>query len=277
MNYNILATLFLGILFLGCNQTERTIVSDENSTVKTNEKVGKQEQFDDNEKLDADKVACINNVIELFKLKDVEKISNIISFPLDRQYPIPSIKNKIEFINRFNEVFDRFLIDRIAKSKIEQWAEVGWRGIMLDDGIVWMANSDGIITDVTYQSEMENRLRNDLISNEKEHLHKSLKVFENPTFRIKTKTALIRIDELKNNKYRYASWKIGEDESSKPNIVIYNGLIEFEGSGGNHVITFSKGNYTYKVYRNIIKDEKTSDITHEVEKKGEIILTEEGN
>ena len=121
MKHIKIATLIFGILLFGCKHTENKnyTVSDEISTVNSNEKVGKQEKFDDNEKLEADKVACINNVIELFKLKYVEKISNIISFPLDRQYPIPSIKNKIEFINRFNEVFDQFLIDRIAKSKIE--------------------------------------------------------------------------------------------------------------------------------------------------------------
>ena len=279
MKHIKLTTLIIGLLLFGCNQTEskNNILSNEKSIVKTNEKVRKQEKFDENEKLDVDKVTYINNVIELFKLKDVEKISNIISFPLDRQYPIPSIKNRIEFIKRFNEVFDQILIDHITKSKIEQWTEVGWRGIMLDDGRVWMANSDGIITDVTYQSEIENKLRNELISKEKEHLHHSLKSFENPICKLKTNTSLIRIDEQTNNKYRYASWKISDEESSKPDIVIKNGQMEFEGSGGNHVITFIKGNYTFKVYRNIIKEENTPDFTHEIEEDGKLILSEEGN
>ncbi|MCF8255594.1 MAG: hypothetical protein K9H61_13520 [Bacteroidia bacterium] len=235
-----------------------------------------EEELNDNEKLSDDKIASINNVIELFKQKDVEKISNIIGYPLERQYPIPSIKDKTEFVKRFNEVFDETLIDNIANSKIEQWSEVGWRGIMLDDGVVWMENSDGILTAVNYQSDLEKKLMNDLIAKEKENLHISLRTFENPKFKIKTKTSLVRIDELTNYKYRFASWKIGEDESSKPDLIIENGELKFEGSGGNHLITFIEGNYTYKVYRNIMGEGNPPDITIEIEKDGETISTEDG-
>jgi hypothetical protein len=278
MKHIKLTALTFGFLLFGCNQTETktTKVSNEKSAAKTEGKVLKQEKPDDNQKLADYKVEIINNVIKLFKSNNIGDISNIISFPLDRQYPIPSIKNKNEFIKRFSEVFDKIIIDKIANSKIEQWSEVGWRGITLDAGVVWMANSDGIITAVNYQSDFEKKLRNDLIAKEKENLHISLKTFENPTYKIKTKTSYIRIDELKDYKYRYASWKIGADESSKPDIIIDNGELEFEGSGGNHVITFLKENYTYKIYRNIIGEENSSDITLEVEKDGEIVLKEDG-
>ncbi|MFN5317746.1 MAG: hypothetical protein ACK5CY_02780 [Bacteroidia bacterium] len=278
MKHVKLMTLLFALLLFGCNQTETktTISSIEKSAAETEVKVLKQEKPDDNEKLAVDKVEIIKNAIELFKSNNVDKISNIISFPLDRQYPIPSIRDKKEFIKRFSEVFDKILIDKIASSKIEQWSEVGWRGIMLDDGVIWMSSSDGIITAVNYQSAFEKKLRSDLIAKEKENLHISLKTFENPTYKIKTKTSLIRIDELKDNKYRYASWKICEDESSKPDIIIDNGELEFEGSGGNNVITFINNNFTYKIYRNLMGEENSPDITLEVQKYGEIILTEDG-
>jgi len=278
MKYIRLTALTFGLLLLGCNKTETktAIALKEKSTAKTDVKVLEQEKPDDNEKLTEDKVESINNVIELFKSNNVDKISDIISFPLDRQYPIPSIKNKDEFKKRFSEVFDKILIDKIANSQIEQWSEVGWRGIMLDDGIVWMENSDGIITAVNYQSDFEKKLRSSLIAKEKENLHISLKTFENPIYKIKTKTSLIRIDEHNGYKYRFASWKIGVDESSKPDIIIDNGELEFEGSGGNHVITFIRGNYIYKVYRNIIGEDDSPDITLEIEKEGKTILTQDG-
>lgn len=115
-----------------------------------------------------------------------------------------------------------------------------------------------------------------MIDREKENLHNSLKTFESPTYKIKTKNYLIRIDELTNNKYRYASWKISDKETSKPDIILNDGELEFEGSGGNHVITFVQGKYTYKVYRNIIGEESTPDITLEIEKNGKTILSEDG-
>jgi len=147
---------------------------------------------------------------------------------------------------------------------------------MLDDGEVWMANSDGMITAVNYQSDFEKNLRMELISKNKNNFHVTLKTFQNPVYKIKTSKYLIRIDEITDNNYRYASWKSGEKESSKPDRIIENGQWEFKGSGGNHVITFKNGIYIYKVYRNIIGVDNSSDITLEIEKGGEIILTADG-
>jgi hypothetical protein len=53
--------------------------------------------------------------------------------------------------------------------------------------------------------------------------------------------------------------------------------LDFQGSGGNHVIIFTNGNYIYKVYRNIIiGEESTPDITLEIEENGKIILHQNG-
>ena len=147
---------------------------------------------------------------------------------------------------------------------------------MLNDGVLWMENSDGIITAVNHQTDIEKKLRIELIAKDKIFLHAALKNFETPTYKIKTKTSLIRIDELTNHKYRFALWKLGEKESSEPDIIIKNGKLEFDGSGGNHVVTFVKENFTYTVYRNIIAEENTPDITFELEKDGKIILSEDG-
>ena len=39
---------------------------------------------------------------------------------------------------------------------------MGWRGIMLNDGVLWMENSDGIITAVNHQTDIEKKLRIEL-------------------------------------------------------------------------------------------------------------------
>jgi hypothetical protein len=278
MKYSKLVFIVFGLLLMGCNHphSKNILTTDEKLTDAADKRIIKQKKFDKNEQLEEYKIDSINNVISLFKEKDIDKISNKINFPLQREYPLPSIKDKEEFKQRFSEVFDKILIDKIANSKIEQWSEAGWRGIMLDNGIVWMGNSDGIITAVNYQSDFEKKLRKDLIDTKKANLHISLKAFKSPTYKIKTKNYLIRIDELTNNNYRYASWKISENESSKPNIILDNGELEVEGSGGNHVITFISRNYLYKVYRNVIGEENSPDITLTIEKDGKIILTEGG-
>lgn len=279
MKHIKLITLLFGLLLFGCNQKEnkKTVPAHENSAKKKNEKTQKKDNLAaDNQKLHKDEIARIKTVIDLFQHQNIEEISNIISFPLERQYPIPKIKDKAAFMQRFREVFDENLIGKIANSNIEQWSVVGWRGIMFDNGVLWITNSDGLITAINYQTAIEKNLRNDLIAQEKEKLHLSIKTFEKPTYKIKTKNYLIRIDVLTTNKYRYASWKTGKKESSKPDIIVDNGVLEFDGSGGNHVITFVNGKYTYKVYRNIIGEENSSDFTVEIEQQGKAILKEEG-
>ena len=277
MKHIKLTFIVFGLLLFGCNQRDSKNSSAANEKpVDTIDKPLMQDKDGSNNELKDYEIDSIKAVITLFKEKDIDRISNKIRFPLYRQYPIPPVNDKEEFKKRFSEVFDQVLIDKIANSKIIQWSEVGWRGIMLDNGDLWMANSDGIITTVNYQSDFEKNLRTDLIAKDKDNLHASLKTFQSPIYKIKTNKYLIRIDELTDYKYRYVSWKISEKETSKPDIILNDGELEFDGSGGNHVITFVQGKYTYKIYRNIIGEENSPDISLEIEKDGKTILSEDG-
>ncbi len=277
IHFSILTILFVGLILFGCNQTDRqkTDPRNEISADTTNSQSSEQENAQVNERTEEIK-KDIQHTIDIFKTEDIDKIADRISFPLDRGYPIPSIKNKEEFRQRFNEVFDKYLIDKIAGSKIEQWSEMGLSGVMLDGGIIWMSDSDGIITAVNHQSDLEKIVRKNLIEKEKENLHSSLKTFESPTYKIKTKNRLIRIDELIDRKYRYASWRIGEKDSSKPDIILVDGELGFGGSGGNQVIFFTDSISTYTVYRNVIGEENTPAILLEIQKNGKTILKEAG-
>lgn len=227
------------------------------------------------DKLSQDKADKIQIVIHLFKTKNIKGISEITNYPLSREYPLTDIKNKQELIKRFNDVFDQSVIDEITNSKITDWSEVGWRGIMLHQGTMWI-DTDGKIIALNHQSETEKKQRLKLISEQKESLHSTLKSFKNPQYKFKTKHYLIRIDELENGKYRYASWKNNQNESAKPDIILINGILEFSGSGGNHTITFKKGNFKYIVYRFHIGASDTPEISLSVEENNKEILNEDG-
>jgi hypothetical protein len=155
------------------------------------------------------------------------------------------VKDKTDFIQRFDEIFDAALIDRIAKSRIEDWAEVGWRGIMFDDGTIWI-DDDGEIGASNYQSAKEKQLLINAIRAGKNELPKSLQDFEKPRYLILTKNYKIRIDEKSEGSYRYAAWKI-MNKNSEPDIALETGVLEFQGSGGNHTITFKNDDYTYVI------------------------------
>lgn len=225
--------------------------------------------------LDKTEIENIQKLIKLFQTNDIDGISKIISYPLSREYPIPNIKNEADLKKRFNEIFDKKIIAEISNSKIDQWSEVGWRGIMLNRGDLWI-ESDGKIKALNYQSEFEINQKKRLINNDKKKLYSTLKVFKSPTYKFTTKSYLIRIDELENGKYRYASWKIGKSESSKPDLILTNGELKFDGSGGNHTITFTKGEFKYKVYRGVIGEKDAAEISLTVEQKSKVILQQDG-
>ena len=228
-----------------------------------------------NEKLDDYKAKKIQNVIRLFKNKNVKGISEIVRYPLERDYPVKSVKSKSEFVKRFNQIFDNSVVNLISKSKISDWSEVGWRGIMLGNGVMWV-DIDGKIIALNHQSDFEKKERSRLIAEQKNKVYSSLKVFKEPIYKFKTKHYIIRIDELENGFYRYASWKNSQQESSKPELILQKGTVDYSGSGGNHTFTFINGDYIYKIYRNIIGAEDTPEISLHIERGNKTILVEDG-
>lgn len=224
--------------------------------------------------LSREQIQKIKQLIGVFKTKDKVKIADFISYPLGREYPLKSVKDKNDFIHRFEEIFDKEFVDYIAKSKIEDWGEVGWRGIMFDDGKIWI-DDDGKIVTVNYQSAKERQLLIKAIQDDKNQLPKSLQNFEKPVYLIYTKNYKIRIDENANNTYRYVAWKI-KNQKIEPDIIIENGVLEFRGSGGNHSITFKNNGYTYIIEINVIGAEDTPEVELNVLKQEKTILTDTG-
>lgn len=188
----------------------------------------------------------IANFIGYIKKNERQKLATLVSYPLKRESPLPAIKNKEEFLKRFDEVFDSKLIAMIIKSNpSKDWSAVGYRGIMLGNGTVWI-DYDGTLLAVNYQSPAETKSKGALIALEKERLHTSINKFNAPVCVLLTKKFRIRIDDMGNGKYRYASWKITAKMSDKPDLIVQNGEYVPEGSGGNHHYTFKNGQYTYE-------------------------------
>ena len=212
--------------------------------------------------------------VDCIKDKDIDKLNSIISYPIQRHYPIPHIRNKQEFKNRYSEIFDDSLTSLIASSNIkEDWSDVGWRGIMLHNGIVWI-DYDGRLITTNYTSDKEKSIEEKWIKYEKELLHTDLKDFKKPIHTIETDKFIVRVDLLENEKYRYASWSIDSEISSKPDLVIKNGEWTPDGSGGNHHFTFTNGEYSYIVYVNILGTYETPPFNLEVIKNDKVILNQ---
>jgi hypothetical protein len=183
--------------------------------------------------------------IEAFKPLSKEKIAARTLFPLKREYPLPPVLSKTDFIKRFNEVFDEILLSKIAASNPStDWSAMGEKGYMLGDGEVWLDNEGKLIA-VNDQSAAEKQMRDALVEADKKGLHASIRAFLNPVCVLETAKFRVRIDELAEGGYRYASWRISAKTSDKPELVLKNGVFEPDGSGGNHRYVFQSGDYRY--------------------------------
>jgi hypothetical protein len=202
-------------------------------------------QFSTGQSLKKEYQAGIIKLIDCLKSNRKEQLADWVAYPLGREYPLPPVKNKKEFLARFDEIFDDTLKRLIVQSKpATDWSEVGWRGIMLHQGVVWV-DQEGTITAINYQSQAEVARKKQLIEADKKKLHSSLASFKAPLYVLETKKFRIRIDELSEGRYRYASWPLTKSMGEKPDLVLTNGEWFFEGSGGNHRIEFKNAGYLY--------------------------------
>lgn len=216
----------------------------------------------------------VNKLIRAAKAGNKQQIASLVTYPLKRTYPLEDVKSKDEMLMRFATIFDSVLLLRIARSKTEDWRAMGWRGLMLDNGVLWMDDAGKIIA-INHQSEKEKRLQEKAIQKEKQALPPSLQIFVTPLYNIVTKRFRVRIDELAGDQLRYASWSL-KHSNKEPDLVLYNGVFEAQGSGGNHTITFTNGQYRYVVAINRLGTIEIPEALITVFKEGKELLHDPG-
>lgn len=69
---------------------------------------------------------------------------------------------------------------------------------------------------------------------------------------IKTKKFKIKIDQQPNGNYLYQSWGVNGKVSTKPAMIISNGDLIPDGSGGNYYYEFNNNGYIYQIWRNYL-------------------------
>ncbi|MCT4590383.1 MAG: hypothetical protein N4A71_21320 [Carboxylicivirga sp.] len=190
----------------------------------------------------------IQKIIDCLRQDNVDELKSMLAYPIKRQDPLKAVIDADDFVVRYSELFDDNLKKMITTSDMEtDWSLLGAKGIMFENGLLWL-DTDGRIIALNYESDKEKMKRLLLIGKSKETVHESIRNFGKPVYFITTKKFKVRIDQLKNGSYRYASWSSGIDMTHKPDLVLYNGKITFDGSGGNHAYRFKNGIYTYEVY-----------------------------
>ena len=108
--------------------------------------------------VEGSKVSVVESVIKAFKNENIGEIARLVRYPLERPYPLTAISGPKDFRARFGLVFDKTFIERIARSSpLKDWADMGWRGIMFDDGAIWL-DGDGSLLLTTLAQPNRKRL-----------------------------------------------------------------------------------------------------------------------
>ena len=209
--------------------------------------------FNTAQALEAQQSSVINKVIQAFKQNNRVAISNMVSYPLFRQAPLAPINNRVEFLNRYDEVFDQRLLNTITRSNLHtDWDSIGWRGVILDNGIVAL-DPDGNITEINYHSPREQALVNKLnpnvannVAKGRRALHRSVTNYKQAIVELTTERFHIRVDDIGQGKLRYASWPINKNTSDAPDLILINGRV-LQNDGRNQRFVFDNGTYSYQL------------------------------
>ncbi len=178
---------------------------------------------------------------QALKANDRESVANLITYPLNREAPLPPIANAREFLAHWDEYFDDASIRALLDSKAEQY---GWRGIALANGTVWFAK--GHVASIFTKTAASEKTFKSAKQNEGAKLYPTVRAYDKIAFQCSTKTQSIRT-QYQGKDLRYFAWKSGASLASKPDLELKGGVYDPQGTGGNYNLIFKNKGYTYQL------------------------------
>ncbi len=103
-------------------------------------------------------------------------------------------------------------------------------------------------------------------------LHESINEYLRAVFEWEMERFTVRVDDMGEEGYRYVSWGKTKKQNQKPDLIIMNGSLILDGSGGNHVYSFRNGDYEYRCAVVVMGEEGNVNDFLIVERNGEVIL-----
>jgi len=189
-----------------------------------------------------------NHIIQLINQDNAKELSKLVTYPLKRKNPLPDITNSTDFILRYKSIFDssfKNLLKQYNDSDIfEHDGDYGLVGGAFS-GDIWI-NENGYILGLT-TSKTEEEERRILIAKIKKQMNSSVSTWNENVVVGKSQKLLLRVDRT-NKGLRYACWSNGKTIKDTPDIILYNGVEEAQGTQGGWTWTFSNGDWTYVVH-----------------------------
>ena len=187
-------------------------------------------------------------IIKLVESDNPKELSKLIDYPLKRENPLPDIKNANDFIAYYPTIFDssfKRLLKQYNDSVIfehnDAYGLVGGNFT----GEIWI-DENGKISSINYSSKDEQKTKRILINKIKKEIYPAVNTWDENVIVAKSEKLLIRVDRT-NKGLRYVCWAKGKTVRDQPDIILYNGIEEAQGTMGGWTWTFKNGDWTYIV------------------------------
>jgi hypothetical protein len=202
--------------------------------------------------VDSEVLGNYRKIIGFIIADDAKSLSQCIQYPLHRDNPLPDIKTPTEFIRQYPILVDssfKELLKAYSDSVVfEHHGVYGLVGGHKFNGQMWI-DEDGKITALNYSSEREQKKKAALIEKQKKMMYPRVRDWEKNILVAKSGKYLIRVDgdDRTDSGFRYVSWSNGKTMKDEPDLILYNGKREFQGTMGGVTWTFWNKEWTYVV------------------------------
>jgi hypothetical protein len=197
---------------------------------------------------DSSMIKRFRKIVRLIETDNAKELSKLVQYPLKRTNPLPDIHNAGEFITYYPILFDnafKQMLKAYDDSVIfEHHNAYGLVGGSFS-GEIWI-DEDGKVSTVNYSSAEEQKRRHGLTEKIKKETYGSVNTWDENVVVARSEKLLIRVDRTDKG-LRYVCWGKGKTQKDPPDIVLYNGTEEAQGTQGGWTWTFKNGNWTYIV------------------------------
>ena len=187
-------------------------------------------------------------IVTIVKENNPGKLAALVEYPLRRENPLPDIKNPKAFTAYYTTIFDEAFRKKLEKYSDNYVVEHnGSYGLVGDvfAGDIWL-NDEGRIMAINYLSAEESRLKDVVSAKIKSRIHPSVREWKENVRVGKSNNLTIRVDRTEKG-LRYVSWSKGHSMAEKPDLILFNGIEEAQGTMGGWSWTFKNGDWTYVV------------------------------
>ena len=191
----------------------------------------------------------LDTLTEFIKHDRVLELADRMLYPIKRPNPIPDIETREQFVLYYLILFDSAFKNKLTSTTFDSSNTIDrYNGFGIYNGDLWLYD-DGRIMTINYSSEQEQELLKQLHQETESKIHSSVDDWKLNILVCQTDKFLIRIDLMENNELRYISWSKTKNIGDKPDLILFDGKQEFQGTMGGVTYTFENGNWTYTIDR----------------------------